>query len=533
MSIYRFLSENLAATWAGEDFETFCDTLERVRNLQAMAIADDPEFLDVIRLVHRIRIDSEQKTTDQAQASLQRCKELKAEILYEAARANPDLTALALAALREGQRWSEAASLIPAAETRPDFSTIAEEASLILCAAGETDRALSLLYDRLTPQNGDMTLVHSLVKIVLLTDKADWSLRRLQETLASAETLQPWRIAYFVELGLAMSQDALVESTILALHARHGAKSILNLALAALKLEAFDLMSALGLLRQERDGTVLFDWEAALVAKLHRLTEISLKSQEWAALKGRAGAAGKPRVALTLSGFVRHYDAISNILDFLLRHGEDWDIEIFAQAFDRLGNIRTFPNLPKSICDFGHGGFYREINKTRLLASDRVRQWLSPLVMQVDQRLEDGHYRACLGMEHPQWQAVWEAYALFARHQTKTWRPYRYVIRGRYDVPYDRLDLNRLDLADRQIACPSNEVYGTKSYRMNDRLAIGSPESMRVYCSIGDGRNFKSVEDFDEWKRTSLGYEYNHESHLALWLTLHGIGITLPDWLTV
>jgi hypothetical protein len=266
---------------------------------------------------------------------------------------------------------------------------------------------------------------------------------------------------------------------------------------------------------------------------LEQLVAAHIASHEWH--KGKARAPTKrPKVALTLSGFVRSYEGLASLFSFLQRHVEKWDIEIFAQSFDRLGNLymRT-QNLGNVFYDYSHGGFYREIMKTPPLRIDTLYSLLAPVCLQVERRQQDEHYIRSIGMAHPQWMAVWGAWQIFERHRAETGESYALAIRGRYDKDYDHIDLDRLNLREDQIATPANDFYGRPPYTINDQFAVGSVSAMATYCGIGNGQTFKQLEASDIWKNECAGAEFSHETHLALWLHLNGVEIVRPDWLRI
>lgn len=455
-------SETIAESWGKSDFPNCLTLLQDILRLhktsQQHSSAISSPLLEAANVLYRFppRFDCVSK---EHHAMASSCLDLYAEILRIAANLDETYAVSALRGLIERGRINEGLELLPVALRHPGFPDIASLACIALFGIGKKEEALSLLRNRLQEENCRYLYVTELVKIGRLTGHTESEFASLDQALHSDKKPTVWEIAYYSHLGIALQKQVYVTGVLNRLAAKPDLVPATKLACIELYIDACNPEAALSWLQTSNED-IAAEWRNALRQKSEQLAAAYIDSNEWQKAKASASLK-RPKVALTLSGFVRSYEGMASLFSFLRRHVEKWDIEIFAQSFDRLGNLymRT-QNLGNVFYDYSHGGFYREIMKTPPLRIDILYALLSPICLQVARRQQDEHYIKSIGMAHPQWMAVWEGWQLFERHRAQTGDNYTFAIRGRYDKDYDHIDLDRLDLHANQIATPANDFYG-------------------------------------------------------------------------
>ena len=427
------------------------------------------------------------------------------------------------------REWHEAYSLIGLVAANSTFPDQGLCYCITLFVVEGKKRSLERLRGEIAENRGSLDFINSLITLFLILDCASEEFIVLKKLYREGSVLSYWQVALLSYLAVSLSKMGEVVSLIKN-HPQETSKTALNLMMATFSLEEFHTQEAETYLEAVGEiGTVEKTWYDHLVLKKKLLTCIVDKSQTIAL--NRQNRENLPRVALTLSGFLRGYTNLQNIVDFIERHIDTHEIDVFCQIFDRLGNLILPEGLPQELCDYSHGGFYREIMKTRSISIDFVKTILRPSALRVDTRLPDEDYIAKIGISHPQWFAVHQAFNLLEDYPGLARQPYEIVIRGRYDRDYSTVDLSKIRFEKNTVYTPCNHVFGHEDYGMCDMFAMGDYQSMKIYCAIGIGKNFRSVEELPVWKEKLSKWTASHETHLRLWLEHNGIGVEKPDWL--
>lgn len=238
-------------------------------------------------------------------------------------------------------------------------------------------------------------------------------------------------------------------------------------------------------------------------------------------------------VAILLSGCVRTYTC-GVALDQLRRRFPQARIDVFAHAFDRLGDLRIPAGLPEDRYDYIHGGYERELAKTAPLDHERLVAILRPTRFLLQPRASDAEYLARHGTAHPQWVALRQAFALAERYSEETGTHYDLVMRARYDHDLSRTPLDRVPLTPGTVYTPTNLAFGHPAHRMNDREALGAWETMQIYAALGEGCHYAAMEADAAWQGPLARFGASHETHLGYWLASHGLTVVaLPGFESV
>lgn len=118
------------------------------------------------------------------------------------------------------------------------------------------------------------------------------------------------------------------------------------------------------------------------------------------------------------------------------------------------------------------------------------------------------------------WRMYWSMWAagelIFARADAQH---YDLVLRLRQDVAVDNLNLldchRRLQDNPRSVIVSSNNHFGYWGPRLNDWVAVGTPESMKVYCDC-----YNHIQSYYD-----QGMLFHPESLLSLHLATHGVAL--------
>jgi len=233
------------------------------------------------------------------------------------------------------------------------------------------------------------------------------------------------------------------------------------------------------------------------------------------------GVRKKSKVALMFSGFVRDIDSYKKIYSFIEKN-KDFEIHIFCHLFDRLGNLRVPHNMPKETYDYIHGGFYREIMKTRLVTQQRFLDLFQPQKYVCEERLVDDFYIKKIGLAHPQWYKVYLCFKLVQEFSKENDIDYDILIRTRFEWDMSEIDLKSLQVKTGEVITPSESIYGYENFKLCDKFALGDYETMSKYCEVGFEKNFVNLELEPGWKKEWKG---SHETHLAYWLCKNNIKV--------
>ena len=251
--------------------------------------------------------------------------------------------------------------------------------------------------------------------------------------------------------------------------------------------------------------------------------------------RSKTPIAASPRafgLAVLLSGCVRTYRC-GEFINALRGKFPDWRIDVFAHAFDRLGDLRVPAGIPATHFDYIHGGYEREIAKTGLLDRDRWLELVRPTRWLLEERRPDVFYVEKHGFAHPQWHALYQAFLLADQFGSETGVSYDVILRARYDHDLSGVPLEHRPIEADVVYTPSNLVFGHSDFRINDREGFGTWNSMATYVEIGKGRNFVELESTSLWTKELTRYRDSHETHLGMWLKQRGLAARrLPDFVS-
>ena len=240
----------------------------------------------------------------------------------------------------------------------------------------------------------------------------------------------------------------------------------------------------------------------------------------------------KKTIALTFSGFIRDYSHAQQIKRAINNIGSNYNVYTFFYIFDRLGNISIPRFFPKKYFDYTNGGFFREISKTKPLNESRFVESFCPSAWKIVPRMEDSFYMSNIGMNHPQWLMVYNAFLLAENFAHENNINFDFFVRARTDnFPQDPFALRRAVndpmLVEEKSSILVMSRWSLGHFRLSDRFAIGDFESLKKYCEIGKDRNFISIEKMELWRNeiqwADMPLSEPHESYLGCWLKVNGI----------
>jgi hypothetical protein len=253
------------------------------------------------------------------------------------------------------------------------------------------------------------------------------------------------------------------------------------------------------------------------------------------------------KVALLLTGLVRDYQYGKNICQFIDRH-EDFDIDVFTYVWDVIGNT---------------GSPWREhmtngsqtVSVTGLKEKFRVSDGRAEVLREFYEKIPKGEPYETMRNVRPEYYCLYKGFSTFEEQLNK----YDLIMRGRFDVSYDKINLSELDFSRDIIYTPDNLIvgYGIKNgvaayyhagkasveieqgsqfdsfilenevnLMIDNRIAISNFNNMKIYCSVYDAMEEMRLND-GFWKslnKTSVGKKANtsHESILAYHLNKNG-----------
>lgn len=432
---------------------------------------------------------------------------------------------LALATQPQADRAVALTHLLAAHQAGDRSPRVVLQLSLSLMCQGDVKAALDAVRGSMMRCLDYDAHLENYLTVLQLLGKMVAEFKALEQRIANASIWDELTPYAYARMAIVLGRTGRARRLLAQMTARpHAQMQSIHLAIAQIALETGQMTQARVFLDRAEIGrmprlhamiSAEIEAEQALVQRVHLRNYRAPQSH-----------VSPKRVAVLLSGFLRSYRFAYDIANWIEAQ-QGFEVHLFFAIFDRLGDLRIPEGFPSDFSDYGHGGYYREVRKTAPVFAARVRALFQPTDFSVSKRRADEHYRSRIGMAHPQWLKLYEAWCLLDGYRQSSGMHFDHVIRARFDMDYTSVDLCRLagQAKPGHVVVPSNHVFGSEPYRICDRFAFGGSAEMKVYCELGNGRNFVTMEAESDWIQRRFGAEASHETHLAYWLEKRGIGV--------
>jgi len=252
------------------------------------------------------------------------------------------------------------------------------------------------------------------------------------------------------------------------------------------------------------------------------------------------------KVAYLLPGFVRHLKNFDVIKQFI-KLNSSHTIHLYTNTYNKLGSPNKEPSNKKGYIDSQTVDEkllkeYLNFKKINIEDYDIVNNILNKFVsMNIDiiRKSKEGSNEkfskkmkspedegTIFGRLYAQWRMVYNCYNLIDED-------YDLIIRGRYDLQIDNLNLNDYNIQNNTLYYKTRKA-GSGIFKTtlnnsneleipNDTVGFGTPDTMKIYCEFGKEKNLLDTvghkdfisDDFHNGRGKSV--QLSNEACLSFW----------------